>query len=93
MNRPTFSILLFLASAIISALVVFGDDTVSRLETLKKNLARQQAENRVQEDRVNRLKTELELMRSSDRHIEKVSREKLLLSRDGELLFIFDQEQ
>jgi cell division protein FtsB len=90
MYRPSVSALFFICSAVISAFVIFGDDSLERLKALKLDLILQQQANQAQEERVKALKKEVELMKSSKRYVEKVAREKLLLSKEGELLFLFE---
>lgn len=84
--------LLFLACAVITALVSFlGDNSYSKLQALRNGLLVQREENQKLESYVNDLKREVQGLNQDPRVLEKAARNELGLARPNETIFLFEE--
>lgn len=86
---PFVLIVLGLVTAVLS---LFGEDSYSKLTTLKKAVSMQQQENQSLGDKVNKLRYDVQSLREDDRALEKAARNQLGLARPNEEIFIFEKK-
>ncbi len=83
-------IVLLLCGAAFVLVSLFGDDSYSKLQTLRRSLEAQKSLNAELHGRVRGLDSEVRSIQVSDRELEKHARNELGLARPNELIFIFD---
>lgn len=69
---------------------LFGDDSFSRMQSLRNSIESQRAKNAELESRVSKLQSEIASLRFDDKELENQARNQLGLARPNELIFRFD---
>lgn len=83
-------ILMFFALATL-LLTFFGDDSYSRLMTLRRSVEHQSGTNSRLQDQVSGLKREVVSLQNDPRAIEKAARSELGMARSDEIVIIFNK--
>jgi cell division protein FtsB len=91
MVRRFAPLALMLSALFTVVLSLFGEDSYSRLEGLKKGVMLQQEENATLLEKVTELREEVAALRNSPRALEKAARNELGLARPQEQVFIFER--
>jgi cell division protein FtsB len=84
-------IVFLLSGGIVLTSLLFGDQGISNLNSLKHTLEVQEKKNIKLHEYVGELKHEISSIRNDPRALEKAARNELGLARPGELIFIFDE--
>jgi cell division protein FtsB len=69
---------------------LFGDDSYTRLQSLRRSIENQQLKNAELEGRVTKLQSEISSIRFDDKQLETTARNELGMARPNELIFRFD---
>jgi len=74
-------------------LSLFGEDSYSRLQNLRRAVIRQDEDNSKTQIKVAELKENVSSLRNDPRALEKAARNELGLARPNEQIFIFEQKK
>lgn len=85
-------LLMFFALATL-LLTFFGDDSYSRLMTLRRSVEHQGSTNARLHEQVTSLKREVAALQNDPRAIEKAARSELGMARSDEIVVIFNRSQ
>ena len=69
---------------------LFGDDSYSRMQSLRRSIENQQSKNSELESKVSKLQSEFTSLRFDDKQLENTARNELGMARPNELIFKFD---
>lgn len=81
---------LLVGACAVALFSLFGDDSYSRMQSLKRNIESQQDKNSELEARVSKLQSEIASLRFDDKQLETKARNELGMARPNELIFRFD---
>ena len=84
--------LLVLLAVITGAFVVFGEEALGRLRTLRDTIAVQRERNQELQQVVDELRGRVAGLQHDDRVLEKAARNELGMAKPNEYIFIFDDE-
>lgn len=85
--------LVLLGALAVAALALFGDDSISRLRSLRAGVDAQQRVNRELGAKVDSLDSEVRSLQRDPRALERAARNELGLARPDEAIFLFDHKQ
>lgn len=80
---------LLVGACAVALFSLFGDNSYSRMRTLRKNIESQQGKNAELEEKVAKLQSEISALRFDDKKLENTARNELGLARPNELIFRF----
>ena len=81
---------LLVGACAVALFSIFGDDSYSRMQSLRKSIENQQGRNAELEGRVFKLQTDISAIRFDDKKLESTARNELGMARPNELIFRFD---
>lgn len=81
---------LLVGACAVALFSLFGDDSYSRMQSLKRSIKSQQAKNSELEAKVSKLQSEISSLRFDDKSLENSARNELGMARPNELIFKFD---
>ena len=81
---------LLVGACAVALFSLFGDNSYSRMQSLRRNIENQQGKNVELEARVAKLQSEISSLRFDDKQLENTARNELGMARPNELIFRFD---
>lgn len=81
---------LLVGACAVALFSLFGDNSYSRMQSLRRNIENQQGKNVELEAKVARLQSEISSLRFDDKQLETTARNELGMARPNELIFRFD---
>ena len=81
---------LLVGACAVALFSLFGDDSYSHMQSLRRNIDNQQGKNVELEARVAKLHSEIASLRYDDKALETTARNELGMARPNELIFRFD---